>query len=66
MRDGFGWVDFIDGTGGDTSGCPDTGSTRLAGELCGFPVAGFPSAVATFGSPDPGVSATKVLGEVKR
>jgi hypothetical protein len=57
MRDGYGWVDTIDGTGAGMSGCPDVGSTHPGGELCGFPAAGFLVAGAMSGSPDPGVSA---------
>lgn len=60
MGDGFGCLDTTDGTGADTSGCQDAGSTRLDGGLCGFPDDGCLAAVAMSTSPDPGVNAYSI------
>jgi hypothetical protein len=57
MRDGFGFLGTIDGTEADMCGCVAAGSTRLDGELYGFPAAGCPAAAAMSTSPDPGVNA---------
>jgi len=56
MRDGYGWVDTIAGTGAVMSGFPAAGSTHLAEGWCGFPAAGFLAAGAMSGSQDPGAS----------
>jgi hypothetical protein len=57
MQDGFGFPGTIDGTEADMCGCVAAGSTRLDGELFGFPAAGFLAAAAMSTSLDPGVNA---------
>jgi hypothetical protein len=61
MQDGSGCLGTIDGTGAGISGCLDTGSTHLGGELFGFPDAGFRAAGAIFMLPDIGVRRKEVV-----
>ena len=57
MRDGFGFLGTIDGTEAGMCGCVAVGSTRLDGELCGFPAAGCLAAGAMSTLPDLGGNA---------
>jgi hypothetical protein len=57
MRDGFGFPGIIGGTEADMCGYVAAGSTRLDGELCGFPAGGSLAAGAMSTSPGTGVNA---------